>query len=177
MQCWRPAASRRGRRLPKKHGAAADQAGQPVEDADVAKAEVELDQETYDRLIAEGKSERIARSKAKAAFVKKQRAAGGDTASADAAGTDTQPSADPSAEQAQAQADGAVGPTEADEVAAEVDEAAEAAAVKAEEVRKAQAEARAARAAEQADAADDGDDDGPVIPEGTPPEDDGEDQG
>ncbi len=35
----------------------------------------QLDQETYDRLIAEGKSERIARSKAKAARIKKQRAA------------------------------------------------------------------------------------------------------
>jgi NADH:ubiquinone oxidoreductase subunit C len=35
----------------------------------------DIDQETYDRLIAEGKSERIARSKAKAAFIKKQRTA------------------------------------------------------------------------------------------------------
>jgi NADH-quinone oxidoreductase subunit I len=34
----------------------------------------EIDQETYDALIAEGKSERIARSKAKAAYVKKQKA-------------------------------------------------------------------------------------------------------
>ena len=34
----------------------------------------EIDQETYDQLIAEGKSERIARSKAKAAFVKKEKA-------------------------------------------------------------------------------------------------------
>ncbi len=34
----------------------------------------EIDQETYDRLIAEGKSERMARSKAKAAFVKKEKA-------------------------------------------------------------------------------------------------------
>ena len=34
----------------------------------------EIDQETYDALIAEGKSERIARSKAKAAFVKKEKA-------------------------------------------------------------------------------------------------------
>jgi NADH-quinone oxidoreductase subunit I len=42
----------------------------------------EIDQETYDRLIAEGKSERIARSKAKAAWVKKKKQeqldAGGD---------------------------------------------------------------------------------------------------
>ena len=34
----------------------------------------DYDQETYDRLIAEGKSERIARSKAKAALIKQQRA-------------------------------------------------------------------------------------------------------
>ena len=34
----------------------------------------EIDQETYDRLIAEGKSERMARSKAKAAYVKKEKA-------------------------------------------------------------------------------------------------------
>jgi NADH-quinone oxidoreductase subunit I len=33
----------------------------------------EIDQETFDRLIAEGKSERIARSKAKAAWVKKRK--------------------------------------------------------------------------------------------------------
>jgi hypothetical protein len=30
----------------------------------------EMDQETYDRLIAEGKSDRIARAKAKAAWIK-----------------------------------------------------------------------------------------------------------
>jgi len=34
----------------------------------------EIDQETFDRLIAEGKSERMARSKAKAAYVKKEKA-------------------------------------------------------------------------------------------------------
>jgi NADH-quinone oxidoreductase subunit I len=34
----------------------------------------QIDQETFDRLIAEGKSERIARSKAKAAWVKKEKA-------------------------------------------------------------------------------------------------------
>jgi NADH-quinone oxidoreductase subunit I len=43
--------------------------------ADEPKVEAgEIDQETYDALIAEGKSERIARSKAKAAYVKKQKA-------------------------------------------------------------------------------------------------------
>ncbi|MDP9021277.1 MAG: menaquinol-cytochrome c reductase cytochrome b subunit [Actinomycetota bacterium] len=36
--------------------------------------QVEIDQETYDRLIAEGKSERIARAKAKAAAVRKAKA-------------------------------------------------------------------------------------------------------
>lgn len=35
--------------------------------------EVQIDQEVYDRLIAEGKSERIARSKAKAAWVRKEK--------------------------------------------------------------------------------------------------------
>ena len=49
-----------------------------AERAEKAGGEIEagtIDQETYDRLIAEGKSERIARSKAKAAYVKKARAA------------------------------------------------------------------------------------------------------
>jgi NADH-quinone oxidoreductase subunit I len=54
----------------------------PAEDAPAARkraADVhvestgELDQETYDRLIAEGKSDRIARAKAKAAWVKKRK--------------------------------------------------------------------------------------------------------
>jgi NADH:ubiquinone oxidoreductase subunit C len=70
-------------------------------DDEPAREEVEIDQETYDRLIAEGKSERIARSKAKAAYVKKQRqaAAGQDDApAADGAGTD-EPSAADKAEQ------------------------------------------------------------------------------
>ncbi len=47
---------------------AAERAGADSEPAE------DLDQETYDQLIAEGKSERIARSKAKAAFIKKRRA-------------------------------------------------------------------------------------------------------
>jgi NADH-quinone oxidoreductase subunit I len=57
----------------------------------------EIDQETYDALIAEGKSERMARAKAKAAWVKKERArlaaeAGGDAAPAEAAApADTEP--------------------------------------------------------------------------------------
>ncbi len=55
-----------------------------------AEAEPEFDQETFDRLIAEGKSERIARSKAKAALIKKKRAAAaaGDAAAGADAGDD-----------------------------------------------------------------------------------------
>lgn len=41
--------------------------------------DVELDQEVYDKLIAEGKSERIARAKAKAAAVRAKRAAAGES--------------------------------------------------------------------------------------------------
>jgi menaquinol-cytochrome c reductase cytochrome b/c subunit len=41
--------------------------------------EVTIDQEVYDRLIAEGKSERIARAKAKAAAVRKAKEASGET--------------------------------------------------------------------------------------------------
>ncbi len=58
--------------------ARARKAAERAEGAEGAGGEVEagtIDQETYDRLIAEGKSERIARSKAKAAYVKKARAA------------------------------------------------------------------------------------------------------
>jgi NADH:ubiquinone oxidoreductase subunit C len=51
--------------------------------------ETELDQATYDALIAEGKSERIARSKAKAAFVKKQRQQAADDASDQVAETES----------------------------------------------------------------------------------------
>ncbi len=40
--------------------------------------EVQVDQATYDRLIAEGTSERIARAKAKAAYVRAQRVAAGE---------------------------------------------------------------------------------------------------
>jgi NADH-quinone oxidoreductase subunit I len=59
----------------KEEGAAAPAAGDGGA-ATSAEPEVkagEIDQETYDQLIAEGKSERIARSKAKAAFVKKEK--------------------------------------------------------------------------------------------------------
>jgi hypothetical protein len=52
-------------------GAGADAA---APGADEPKVEAgEIDQETYDKLIAEGKSERIARAKAKAAYVRKEK--------------------------------------------------------------------------------------------------------
>ncbi|MFO7960917.1 MAG: NADH-quinone oxidoreductase subunit I [Nitriliruptoraceae bacterium] len=54
-------------------------AGAGAKKAEAAEPEIhvkagEIDQETFDRLIAEGKSERMARSKAKAAYVKKEKA-------------------------------------------------------------------------------------------------------
>jgi NADH-quinone oxidoreductase subunit I len=61
--------------------------------ADEPKVEAgEIDQETYDALIAEGKSERIARSKAKAAYVKKQKAKLREQAAAEA---EAEPAAKP----------------------------------------------------------------------------------
>ena len=61
--------------------AAAEQQAATAEAPAAARSEPEveveagqIDQETYDQLIAEGKSERIARSKAKAAWVKKEKA-------------------------------------------------------------------------------------------------------
>ena len=79
----------------------------------------EIDQETYDQLIAEGKSERIARSKAKAAWVKKEKArlraeqeeAGG-AADAEA------PAAQPEAAAAAAPAEDAAPPAPADDAPA-----------------------------------------------------------
>ena len=53
-------------------GAPAPAAAKPAEEE--IKVEAEIDQETYDQLIAEGKSERIARAKAKSAYVRKERA-------------------------------------------------------------------------------------------------------
>jgi NADH-quinone oxidoreductase subunit I len=59
----------------KEPAAAAAGGGAAEAKADEPKVEAgQIDQETYDALIAEGKSERIARSKAKAAYVKKQKA-------------------------------------------------------------------------------------------------------
>jgi NADH-quinone oxidoreductase subunit I len=91
-------------------------AATPAADADAAPAAApkaaevkveagEIDQETFDRLIAEGKPERMARAKAKAAYVKKEKArlraeaeaAAGDAPAADGdaapagAGTDAEP--------------------------------------------------------------------------------------
>ncbi len=60
----------------------------------------EIDQETYDRLIAEGKSERIARSKAKSAWVRKQKeklAAEQEAATAEERGGDEAAAAKPKA--------------------------------------------------------------------------------
>ena len=50
-----------------------------------AREEVEIDQETYDKLIAEGKSERVARSKAKRAAMKKAKEGGESSAPAEPA--------------------------------------------------------------------------------------------
>jgi len=56
-------------------GKAADSGGGAPKKAGVeVKGAGEIDQETFDKLIAEGKSERIARSKAKAAWVRKEKA-------------------------------------------------------------------------------------------------------
>ena len=57
-------------------GTAADVApGAAVAQADAEHLEIEVDQETYDRLIAAGEPERTARAKAKAAYARKLRAA------------------------------------------------------------------------------------------------------
>lgn len=67
--------------------------------------EVEIDQEVYDALIAEGKSERIARSKAKAAFVKKKKAEALAEMEADGGGAAEAPAAEaPAADAAPAEA-------------------------------------------------------------------------
>jgi hypothetical protein len=52
------------------------EAGEPAAaQADAEHLEIEVDQETYDRLIAAGEPERTARAKAKAAYARKLRAA------------------------------------------------------------------------------------------------------
>ena len=66
--------------------------------------EVEIDQETYDKLIAEGKSERMARAKAKAAFVRKAKAEARAKLEAEGGGADAPAEAAPAAEAASAEA-------------------------------------------------------------------------
>jgi NADH-quinone oxidoreductase subunit I len=58
---------------------AAEEAGKPEAAAATAEeetihVEAQVDQETFDKLVAEGTSERVARAKAKAAYVRKERA-------------------------------------------------------------------------------------------------------
>jgi NADH-quinone oxidoreductase subunit I len=61
---------------PTASGTAVDVApGAAVAEVDAEHLEVEIDQETYDRLIAAGEPERTARAKAKAAYARKLRAA------------------------------------------------------------------------------------------------------
>jgi NADH-quinone oxidoreductase subunit I len=55
-------------------GKAAPTGGAKAAEPEIEVKAGEIDQETFDQLIAEGKSERIARSKAKAAYVKKEKA-------------------------------------------------------------------------------------------------------
>jgi NADH:ubiquinone oxidoreductase subunit C len=101
----------------------------------------DIDQETYDRLISEGKSERIARSKAKAAFIKKKKAterAGDDPGAAEGPST---PKPDVEASE------------EADRIAsAEVEAVEEAAGVSPEDEEPTAAEKAEARRKEQAEA-------------------------
>ncbi|HKJ56162.1 MAG TPA: NADH-quinone oxidoreductase subunit C [Nitriliruptoraceae bacterium] len=133
-------------------------------DAEPTREEVELDQDVYDELIAAGKSERIARSKAKAAFIKAQRKAEREAAAAQ--DSDTTSDADDATSGAEdSTSDAADQPAEDPAAAADAKAAAE-------ETRTRQAEARAARAAETAETDGDGQsgDDTPGIPEGNPVE-------
>jgi NADH-quinone oxidoreductase subunit I len=75
---------------PTASGTAVDVApGAAVAQADAEHLEIEVDQETYDRLIAAGEPERTARAKAKAAYARKVRAAqrGGGPGSGTGAGS------------------------------------------------------------------------------------------
>jgi NADH-quinone oxidoreductase subunit I len=54
--------------------AAAAATGEAAAADDDIHVEAQVDQETYDALIGEGKSERVARAKAKAAYVRKEKA-------------------------------------------------------------------------------------------------------
>jgi NADH:ubiquinone oxidoreductase subunit C len=131
-------------------GTATTEAGGPAPSSEDDGAEppaAEIDQETFDRLIAEGKSERIARSKAKAAFIKKQRAA----AAADAGAGDG--GDDPEAAEAVTPQPDVERDEEADRVAdAEVESIEEAPGVSPEDERPTAAEKAEARRKEQAEA-------------------------
>jgi NADH-quinone oxidoreductase subunit I len=63
-----------GRRRPRRRRSSAGRGEGKAAEPEIEVKAGEIDQETYDQLIAEGKSERIARSKAKAAYVKKEKA-------------------------------------------------------------------------------------------------------
>ena len=68
-----PAAAQAGAGAASEAGAATQQAGAAKPADDDIHVEVQVDQAVYDQLIAEGKSERIARSKAKAAYVRAEK--------------------------------------------------------------------------------------------------------
>ena len=83
----------------------------------------EIDQETYDRLIAEGKPERMARAKAKAAFVKKAKAQlAQDAAQAPAAETTEAATQAAAPEVVEAEADAAPAPAAKQEIHVEAGE-------------------------------------------------------
>jgi len=87
-------------------GGAAGGAAKAPKKAEIHVEGGQIDQETYDALIAEGKSERIARSKAKAAWVRKEKArlAAEAPAEAPAAEADAPAAEAPAAEAAVAEA-------------------------------------------------------------------------
>jgi NADH:ubiquinone oxidoreductase subunit C len=111
---------------------ASDAGAAEADASDEADNAPQIDQETYDRLIAEGKSDRIARSKAKAAFVKKERARQAEAAAGGSAAAATDEAPDPE----------------------------QTASDKAEQRRREQAEARRRKAEERASGSDDGSDAG-----------------
>jgi hypothetical protein len=103
-------------------------AAAPAEASSPKAAEVhveagEIDQETYDRLIAEGKPERMARAKAKAAFVKKAKAQlAQDAAQAPAADTTEAATQAAAPEVVEAEADAAPAPAAKQEIHVEAGE-------------------------------------------------------
>jgi NADH-quinone oxidoreductase subunit I len=110
-------------------GGAADAPASAPKAAEVKVEAGEIDQETFDKLIAEGKPERMARAKAKAAYVRKQKAKlaeGGDTAEAAAPAEAEAEAADqPADEPSEPEATAADAPSVADvkvEGAGEIDQ-------------------------------------------------------